>query len=324
MFHLKTTFRLGAAVLTAAFVAINAPAAAQTLITGPQPITAPGSYQLAADIFAANGPVLEIQSDDVHLDLAGFQIRLNDPQAPVIEMGDHGGVRITNGMLLGGSIAVRVETLSTGNVLDVDDVLIDDFHRSGIWVEGGGGTVRLEGNLLRSAPNANNGEAIRLSRASGLLQDNTVMVSGDAMEGLVSGSDTLHLADNTLRVFDDFGSRAVRLIDTDRGSLLRGNILRSPGIALWVAFGSEGSHISENLMRGARGLFFEGAAEGHSVDWNHFADSTEGVVFGPGVGGDNALSNNRCLVPFGNSCTLAHHQVIWPWGWHDLGGNRGH
>lgn len=27
------------------------------------------------------------------------------------------------------------------------------------------------------------------------------------------------------------------------------------------------------------GILFEGIAEGHTVDWNHFGDAAEGVVF---------------------------------------------
>lgn len=51
------------------------------------------------------------------------------------------------------------------------------------------------------------------------------------MHGLVSGSASLHVADNLWRI-NDFNFLAVGLVGTGQGSRLQGNILQAPGIAM--------------------------------------------------------------------------------------------
>lgn len=150
----------------------------------PVQITAPGSYRLTANLTQSYVPglstptdAISIESDRVHLDLAGFTISCTaitvtcgSDGAGITAPSDVEGLRISNGIVRGmedsGLELYRAEDVQ------VDRVQAFDNGLSGIWV-GNGSTV----TSCTAARNASNGISVGYGS---LVSGNTVRNNGAA------------------------------------------------------------------------------------------------------------------------------------------------
>lgn len=105
--HGKTAVKWAVAVLLLAPIPVHADEVIQLSnlsdgrISGPVVIYQPGDYLVVKDI-TAQGTVLDVRSDNVTIDLGWHTVKTISPQSSTIMIGEHDGVSITNGTVLGG------------------------------------------------------------------------------------------------------------------------------------------------------------------------------------------------------------------------------
>lgn len=227
-------------------------------VCAPTVISAPGSYYLTRDIFAAAGVVIDIQADHVVLDLNGHSI-VNASSAlgaNCVQALNHTDVHVTNGVIRWGYDGVFL--YCGGGTFQVDNLTIIGPADQGIVVSGTGSSSLVRATVRRN-------QVIGTSGSHGIQ-----LWYGDAST----------LAENTVR--NATGGNGIYVNLSKRSSVTDNTCLSNSSSGIKLESSSE-IKVSQNTCssNAASGLYFL-SSYNCTADWNVLAGNSTGFTVSGG------------------------------------------
>lgn len=234
-------------LLLAAFIfarPVTAETNACTAITVlPTVITNPGIYCLDGDLAssATNGDLVEIQSDDVTIDLNGFNIdgfaAGASTEANGIHAVDRKNIKIHNGLIRGFFRGIWLEQVTAGESHGhlIENLRFFDSRRTGIRIEGSGNVVR-NNHIIDTGSSDIKTTAIGLgvrSASNSLIANN--VISGTSQSGSATGIKVLDSALIEVRANSIYDSklatniRSIHVLDSSDITIGNNLILNASG-----------------------------------------------------------------------------------------------
>ena len=278
------TSRLRDGAVTLEKLSESAVAQGRSVVSDCQDITEPGSYLVVTNLpgpagLQAGGSCLELHSDNITLDLGGFQL-LGDGNGPGVT--DNGaarqGLSVTNGTIDGFSVGVAL-TASTDcvvadlRVLDNAGVGVDSgtgCRVSDNVVAGNGGrNIQTgEGNLVaRNVVTDGTGDGILAGRGSIVVEN---IVSDNGGDGVVLRQGTLltsnAITQNTLRGVDSNEAAEANKIDS---GVTNNVVVDNGGSGIHYATADDGLLVGNNVIRSNTGGNQEGTCTNCAIISGH-------------------------------------------------------
>ncbi len=103
-------------------------------------ITTPGSYRVTSDITVSSGSVFTINCDNVNIDLDGHKLE-STAASPVITSTAHTGLRVSHGIIIGGSKGISFTNPSPAPPNDIEIRNIQMVGQQVVGIEAAGSTM---------------------------------------------------------------------------------------------------------------------------------------------------------------------------------------
>jgi len=278
-------------------------ATAQNLITAQGALSSPGLWLLTRDLqVPCNGsPMLEVMAHGVTLDLQGFTLNCTDNNAPVISAAGFGNLAVRDGVLLGTTTLIRLNTPRNGTsdywTFRFEKLRMANFER-GIVAEGtSASSIEIRDCDLASKF----GEVgIELEGFAGVsIVETTVRLNRPKVPGTftygisVNGGDALEIRESIVHQ----ASMGLYLTEVEGGRLVGNTLVRN----LWGIFVGNGTarvSVQDNTITGIpdvshSAIFVSYEAESNSIDSNTLlGHSNDGLTL---FGDNNVHSYNRVV-----------------------------
>lgn len=273
-------------------------------------ITAPGEYVLTRDVTATSGVTIDIDADGVVLDLNGYELAHENPNAPVVLV-DGDNTIIRNGRISGGGRAIRHNN-SERIRLRVENVVVQGAQYGGVVID----AVEHIEVISSRFENITSGPAINLYGGSGgfsgRIVNNTISgcIMGMHVEGIRGGE----IRDNV--IVDSYSTTlpAIFILSDPAwnagGNLLAGNLIRD-GAYTGIAINAEspdniieGNAISSN---GDTGIAI--SSDGNDVRRNTCTgNANRGISI---LGSQNRIRENHTAMNTADGIAIAgQHQLV--------------
>lgn len=250
--------------------------------TVPYTISAAGSYYLTGDlVYGSAAAAITIAANNVSLDLNGHVLTETSTAggSSCVHASGYTNLKVSNGILKGGSLAVDIENVSAG-LITVDGLTITGFSGTGITIGGAGSepAVQVTSNRISSNFGFANTKGIYLSTTWGGRVSANVLSGEFPNQGIgidLWQSTALLVTDNAVTYYNT----GIFIGGSSGDVKAFGNNASYNGYGIWVET-SANMDIEENLMS---------------------SNSNMGLIFNPGVA-SYIFKNN---VATGNSTNYA-------------------